>query len=160
MKKLLIGAALVCCVMLLGGCEMQMPNPLVGTYALRADSVGADDYHLAALCMRNDGTFTYEEVVTGSSATVKVTGTYTLWLDFFDFLAADGSLYLTLDVIPDGIQNFYLSKGVNPFLFNWKCDKNAGPKSLTLIKDTQKPSKNLQLEYIGSVDHLPKGGVQ
>lgn len=144
------------CLGLFVGCEMKVPNPLIGCYVLPAESVGASEYHLAALSLRNDGTFTYVEVISGTSEIRTVEGKYEMELQAYNFLAADGNLYLTVEDIPVDVEDLVLTKGVNPFLYDWACDKDKGPQSLTLVRDEANPGKNLELTYKGGPDVLSR----
>ncbi|MDY4611579.1 MAG: hypothetical protein SPD11_13300 [Sphaerochaetaceae bacterium] len=144
------------CLGMFVGCEMKIPNPLIGCYVLPAESVGAGEYHLAALSLRKDGTFAYVEVITGTSELRTVEGKYVMELQAYDFLSADGNLYLTVENVPTDVENLLLSKGTNPFLYDWACDRNEGPKSLTLVRDADNPNNNLEMIYKGGPDVLSK----
>ncbi len=144
------------CLGLFTGCDMKVPNPLIGCYVLPAESVGANEYHLAALSLRNDGTFTYVEVIAGTSESRTIEGNYHMELQAYNFLAADGNLYLTVQDVPSDVENLLLVKGTNPFLYDWVCDKNEGPKSLTLVRDPDNPGDNLEMIYKGGPDILPR----
>lgn len=146
--------AIVFSCMMLASCAdfSQLPNPILGTYILDASDLGASQYSLAGIGFRPDGTFLYIEVVPGTSGTVAIEGRYEIVLSGYDFVEASGYLYLKVpeEGYPQGVGNLYLSKGENPFLFDWECDRNNGPVSLTLVKDPRDPSANLELKYNGS----------
>lgn len=146
-------------ILLLVSCSGEVPNPIVGTYSLtRKDSVST---HLASISLKNDGTYIFAQIVYDESTgtpkgTLKFTGSYEYVLRAFDFTSADGTIYLNLDAssIPDGVTGTFLSAGSNPFFYSWKCDKNNGPQSLTLVVDPDDNSTVYCFTYSGNQNAL------
>ncbi len=142
-------------ILLLIGCNQSIPNPVIGSYAMPAYSNPVLDN--GALALKADGTFIYVELISSSSQyQVRIDGTYDISLHSYDFISADGSIVFTVPdgEIPDAISGLVMKEGQNTFLFDWTCDRNSGPVSLTLVTDADDSSKNFEFEYIGSADKL------
>ena len=156
MKKILIVLSIL--MLVLTGCEMELPNPIIGTYILTAENDGDASFILSGFSFREDGTFAYYEIIRGSDKFVKVTGTYKPDLHSFDFVSSSGTILITADRIewPEGdrIGQIYLGEGLNSFLFDWTCDRNNGPQGMTLVKNPYVSQENLELKYVGGPDKL------
>ena len=156
MKKILIVLSIL--MLVLTGCEMELPNPLIGTYILTAENDGDSNLFLSGFSFREDGTFTYYEIIRGSDKFVKVTGTYKQDLHSFDFISSSGTILIDAGKIewPEGdmIGEIYLGEGMNSFLYDWTCDRNNGPQGMTLVKNPYVSSENLELIYVGGPDKL------
>ncbi len=137
MKKaqyLLIVIVVLLATFCLASCNYQIPNPIIGTYSLKAEG---STYDSAAISLNQDGSFVFEQIIPNTAKTIKLEGTYTYSLRAFNFTAADGSITLEVKTpIPDGVQNTFLKNGSNYFLYDWECDKDNGPQSLTLVTNT------------------------
>lgn len=131
MRKTKSLVILIAAVLLLASCTHEIPNPIIGTYSLKAEG---STYDSAAVCLNKDGSFVFEQIIPGTSQTVRLEGTYTYSLRAFNFTSADGSITLKVTTpLPTGVQNTFLKVGSNYFLYDWKCDKDSGPVSLTLV---------------------------
>ena len=142
-------------ILILLGCNQSIPNPLIGSYTMPAYSNPVLDN--GALSLKSDGTFIYVELISSSSQyQVRIDGTYDISLYSYDFVSADGSIVFTVPdgEIPDAISGLLMKEGKNTFLFDWSCDRDLGPVSLTLVLDADDSSKNFEFEYMGSADKL------
>lgn len=157
MKKLRIFMFICLSLFLvLAGCENSIPNPIVGTFILLAESEGAPSYMLAGFSFAEDGSFSYAEVIKGSTTVIKASGSYNVLVDSFNFVTASGQINITIDSFSetDIAENLILHMGVNPFLFDWQCDRNNGPSGMTLVVDANDSRKNYELVYKGSASAL------
>lgn len=137
-------------VLLLTSCNIatEVPNPIIGTYSLKAES---SSYDSAYLSLRKDGTFVFVQVVPRTTKTIMLEGTYTYTLRAFNFTEADGTITLTVSTpIPDGVRGTFLNEGSNFFLYGWTCDKDAGPQSLTLVINSNDSNSIYEFVYSGS----------
>ena len=158
MKKILIILSIV--FLALTGCEMELPNPIIGTYVLPSSEDGS--LILSGYSFKEDNSFTYFEVIfdkdQATDKKVLMEGTYSMDLDAFGFVNASGNIVFKVDnvVIPEGtkIGNLYMGKGANAFLFDWTCDRNNGPQGMTLVKNPYVSQENLELKYVGGPDKL------
>ena len=142
-------------IICLAGCEQPVPNPIIGSYTMPDYSNPVLDN--GALALKADGTFIYVELISSSSQyQVRIDGTYEISLGSYNFISADGSVTFTVPDggIPDAISGLMMKEGKNTFLFDWTCDRNTGPVSLTLVADTDDSSKNFEFEYLGSAGKL------
>lgn len=142
--------------LILAGCENSIPNPIVGTFVLLAEAEGAPNYMLAGFSFAEDGSFSYAEVIKGSTKVIKASGSYSVMLDYFNFVTSSGQINITIDSFSetDIAENLILHLGVNPFLYDWQCDKNNGPSGMTLVVDANDSRKNYELVYKGSASAL------
>jgi hypothetical protein len=144
-QHLLIITAAVLVVFCLASCNYQIPNPIIGTYSLKAEG---STYDSAALCLNKDGSFVFVQIIPNTAKTIRLEGTYTYSLRAFNFTAADGSITLEVKTpIPNGVQNTFLKEGSNYFLYDWKCDKDSGPQSITLATNTNDISSIYEFVY-------------
>lgn len=135
-------------VLLLASCTMEIPNPIVGTYKLKAESAS---YDAAYLSLRKDGTFVFVQIVPRTTKTITLEGSYTYTLRAFNFTSADGSITLNVETkIPEGVRGTFLSEGSNYYLYDWKCDKDEGPQQLSLIINTNDSNSIYELVYAGT----------
>ena len=142
---------------LAASCAQPVPNPIIGAYTMPDRSNPTRDN--AALALKNDGTFIYVELISGSTEyQVRIDGTYAVSVDSYDFVSASGLITFTVpdDQIPDRISDLLLKTGGNSFLFDWSCDRNSGPQDLTLVVDPEDSAKNYEFEYIGSSNKLDR----
>ena len=139
------------------GCAQPVPNPIMGTYTM-PDSVN-QNYDNASLALKADGTFIYvERISTNSQYQLRIDGSYTVSVDSYNFVAADGLIIFTVpdDQIPDRISDLLLKTGANSFLFSWSCDRNNGPIGMTLVTDPDDPTENFEFKYIGSSNKIDR----
>lgn len=156
MKKISM-VLLVILTLAITSCDLgTIPNPITGTYMLREE--GTTNFFRAAFSLNEDGSFDYIEIVENSKR-IKMSGTYTYSLTFFDFERANGSISFTLfypdEILKSGIQNLIIKHGNTSFLFDWEADKNTGPRSLTLVVNPSDRSQNYELVYSGRPGKLP-----
>ncbi len=140
-------------ILLVSSCAPGVPNPIVGTYSLAAES---SEEHDASIALRKDGTFIFVQVIPGTDKKLTITGTYEYVLRAFGFTSADGSIYFSVKEgsIPDEISNSFLMEGTNSFLYGWKCDKNNGPESLVLSTDPNNSAEIWAFDYAGGENTL------
>ena len=128
-------------LMFSAGCEMQLPNPIVGTYVKFPHN--SDHDFIAAIAFRNDGSFSYYQSSADGRDYEIYEGKYSIVLRSFNFLEADGNLVFT-----------YWTGTVaksDPMLFKWKCDKDRGPKSINLVRNPDDQMQNLEFgTYYGN----------
>ena len=137
-------------ILLLTACKIstEIPNPIIGTYNLKAEG---SIYDSAYLSLRKDGTFVFVQVIPRTTRTITLEGTYTYTLRAFNFTEADGSITLTVTTpIPAGVRGTFLTEGSNYFLYGWTCDKDEGPQSLTLVINSNDSNSIYEFVYSGS----------
>lgn len=135
-------------ILLVSSCAPDVPNPIVGTYSLKAtDSLT----HAASIALKKDGTYVFVQIIPETSKILKIEGKYEYVLRAFNFTAADGSIYFSVKEgsIPSEISNSFLTEGTNSFQYGWKCDKNNGPESLILTTDPNNSSEIYVFDYAG-----------
>lgn len=131
MKKAKYLFLILIALLLLASCTYEIPNPIIGTYSLKAEG---STYDNAAISLNKDGSFVFKQTIPKTSQTITLEGTYTYSLRAFNFTSADGSITLKVtSPIPEGVQNTFLKEGSNYFLYDWKCNKDSGPQSLSLV---------------------------
>lgn len=131
MKKIKYLVLITTILLLLVSCSYKIPNPIIGTYSLKAEGSTEDS---AAISLNKDGSFVFMQIIPKTSETIRLEGTYIYNLRAFNFTEADGSITIEITTpIPQGVQNTLLKEGSNYFLFDWKCDKDNGPKSFSLV---------------------------
>lgn len=117
--------------LLLASCTYEIPNPIIGTYSLKAEG---STYDSAAISLNKDGSFVFMQIIPKTAETIRLEGKYRYNLRAFNFTSAEGSITFEVTTpIPTGVQNTFLKEGSNYFLYDWKCDKDSGPQSLTLV---------------------------
>lgn len=136
-------------ILLVSSCAPGVPNPIVGTYSMKAET---GDTHSASVALKKDGTFVFIQTIKDTDKTLKIEGKYEYVLRAFNFTAADGAIYFSVaeGSIPAGIGNPFLTEGTNSFQYGWKCDKNNGPESLTLTTDPNNSAEIYVFDYAGS----------
>ncbi len=150
MRRIAIILILLSIILILSSCAPGVPNPIVGTYSLRAEDSQTQD--AASVALKKDGTFVFVQIIPETSRTLKIEGRYEYVLRAFNFTSADGSIYFSVKEgsIPDEISNSFLSEGTNSFQYGWKCDKNNGAESLTLTTDPNNSAEIYIFSYSGS----------
>ena len=151
-KNLFISSILV---ILLFSCAQPVPNPIIGAYTM--PNYTFPELDDGALALKNDGTFVYIEQISSSSEyRIRIDGTYKIAIYSYNFTAADGLITFSVPdgEIPSNISNLLLNTGANSFLFDWTCDKNTGPISLTLVVDPEDPARNFEFEYAGATSRF------
>ena len=135
-------------ILLVSSCAPGVPNPIVGTYSLKAEDSLT---HSASIALKKDGTFVFVQIIPATSKTLKIEGKYEYVLRAFNFTAADGAIYFSVaeGSIPEEISNSFLTEGTNSFQYGWKCDKNNGPESLTLTTDPNNSAEIYIFSYAG-----------
>ena len=149
MRRIAIILILLSIILILSSCAPGVPNPIVGTYSLRAED---SQTHDASVVLKKDGTFVFVQIIPETSRTLKIEGRYEYVLRAYNFTSADGSIYFSVKEgsIPDEISNSFLSEGTNSFQYGWKCDKNNGVESLTLTTDPNNSAEIYIFSYSGS----------
>lgn len=157
MKKYII-MIVVFVLLAICSCDLDVPNPIIGTFVLTAENEGLDKVSIAGFSFNTDGTFKYAEIVKGTPRIIHTDGTYTVVLDSFNFVDATGSIYLSVNDYKDaeGIEGMFLTPGNSSYFFDWECDRDKGPLVMTLVVDPEVPSRNLELTYNGGPDELGK----
>ncbi len=131
MRKAKVLVLIITAVLLLTSCNHEIPNPIIGTYSLKAEG---SIYDSAAISLNKDGSFVFMQIISGTDKQITLEGTYSYNLRAFNFTSADGSITLEVKTpMPTGVQGTFLKEGTNYFLYDWKCDKDNGPQSITLI---------------------------
>jgi hypothetical protein len=152
MKKAKVFLLILSIVLLLVSCKAEIPNPIIGTYSLKAEG---STYDTACICLKKDGTFVFEQIVPGTRETITLKGTYTYTLRAFNFTSADGSISLKETTpISASVSGTFLKEGTNDFLYGWKCDKNEGPQELTLVTNPNDSNAIYEFIYSGSEEAL------
>lgn len=147
MKKAQYLILIISVIFLLASCTYEIPNPIIGTYCLKAENSTLDS---AALSLKKDGSFIFVQIIPQTSETMTLKGTYTYNLRAFNFTSADGSITLEVTTpIPNGVQNTFLKEGSNYFLYDWKCNADSGPQSISLVINPNDSSTIYEFVYSG-----------
>lgn len=152
MKKIKAILLVISLLLLLASCKSDIPNPIIGTYSLKAEGSTLDS---ACLSLKKDGSFVFAQIIPGTTKTITLQGTYSYTLRAFNFLSADGSISLNMTTpIPEGVSGTFLKKGVNDFLYGWKCNKDSGPEALTLVTNPNDSNAIYEFVYSGTEEAL------
>ena len=139
-------------VLLLASCKAEIPNPITGTYSLKAEGSTLDT---ACISLKKDGTFVFKQIISGTDKTLTLGGTYNYTLRAFNFTSADGSISLQVTTkIQAGVTGTFLKEGTNDFLYEWECDKNEGPQELKLIINPNDSNTIYEFIYSGTEETI------